>query len=194
MTTAQLQELDAQTLQKLLTDNAVTLVDVREADEYTTERIPGSVLHPLSQFDTQQIQSAPGTTLVLYCRSGNRSAQAAHQCLAAGFPSITHLKGGILSWKTTGYSVEKSKNTPISLFRQVQIAAGLLVVLGTFLGVIVSPSFLLLSGVVGAGLVFAGLTDTCAMGMLLAKLPYNQRAAAQSPVSIPQTPSTGVTP
>ncbi|MEN9247837.1 MAG: DUF2892 domain-containing protein, partial [Gloeomargarita sp. GMQP_bins_69] len=64
---------------------------------------------------------------------------------------------------------------PISLFRQVQIVAGSLVLLGTILGATVSPWFLLLSGFVGAGLVFAGVTNTCALGMLLAKLPYNQR-------------------
>ena len=98
------------------------------------------------------------------------------QCLEAGFNSVMHLRGGIPSWKNAGYPIEKSHNAPISLFRQVQIVAGSLVVLGTILGVFVSPGFLLLSGFVGAGLVFAGITNTCAMGMLLAKLPYNQQA------------------
>ena len=171
----QLQEIDAQTLRQWLDENTVTLVDVREASEYANERIPGAKLHPLSQFDPHQIRPSAGQKLVLYCQSGNRSAKAAKQYLEAGFNSVIHLRGGIPTWKQAGYPIEKSQNAPISLFRQVQIVAGSLVVLGTVLGVVVSPGFLLLSGFVGAGLLFAGITNTCAMGMLLAKLPYNQR-------------------
>ncbi|HEY9629335.1 MAG TPA: rhodanese-like domain-containing protein [Coleofasciculaceae cyanobacterium] len=174
--TPQLQEIDAPTLKQWLEHNSVTLVDVREPAEYSTERIPGAKLHPLSQFNPDRVQPPSGQKLVFYCQSGNRSAKAAQQCLAAGFTSATHLRGGIPSWKNAGYRVEKSENAPISLFRQVQIVAGFLVFLGTVLGVLVSPNFLILSGFVGAGLVFAGITNTCAMGLLLAKLPYNQRA------------------
>jgi rhodanese-related sulfurtransferase len=173
---AQLQEIDAQTLKQWLEDNAVTLVDVRETAEYAAERIPGAKLHPLSQFDPQKLRPVEGNPLVLYCQSGNRSTKAAQQCVEAGFNSVVHLHGGIPAWKSAGYAVEKNQNAPISLFRQVQIAAGSLVLLGTVLGVVISPGFLLLSGFVGAGLAFAGITNTCAMGMLLAKLPYNQRA------------------
>jgi rhodanese-related sulfurtransferase len=172
----QLQEIDAQTLKQWMEANSVLLVDVREAAEYATERIPGAKLHSLSQFDPHQIQPIPGQKVVLYCQSGNRSSKAAQQCLKAGFNAVTHLKGGIPSWKRAGYAVEKSQNAPISLFRQVQIVAGSLVIVGILLGTIVSPAFLLLSGFVGAGLVLAGMTNTCAMGMLLAKLPYNQQS------------------
>jgi rhodanese-related sulfurtransferase len=170
----QLQEIDAQTLKQWMESNAVLLIDVREAAEYASERIPGAKLHSLSQFDPHQIQPMPGQKVVLYCQSGNRSSKAAQQCLKAGLDSVNHLQGGIPTWKSAGYAVEKNQNAPISLFRQVQIVAGSLVVIGTVLGTIVSPAFLLLSGFVGAGLVFAGITNTCAMGMLLAKLPYNQ--------------------
>lgn len=175
----QLQEIDAPTLKQWLDHDSVTLVDVRESAEYATERIPGAKLHSLSQFNPDQIKSLTGQKLVLYCQSGNRSKQAAQRCLEAGVPSVTHLQGGIPSWKNAGYGIEKSQNAPISLFRQVQIVAGSLVVLGTLLGVLISPKFLLLSGFVGAGLVFAGITNTCAMGLLLAKLPYNQRSGHQ---------------
>ena len=173
---ARLQEIDAQTLKQWLEANAVTLVDVRELAEYAAERIPGAKLQSLSRFEPHQLRSVAGQKLVLYCQSGHRSAKAAQQCLENGFDSVIHLRGGILAWKSAGYAVEKSQNAPISLFRQVQIVAGSLVFLGTVLGAIVSPVFLLLSGFVGAGLVFAGVTNTCAMGMLLAKLPYNQRS------------------
>ncbi len=190
-TSPQLQEIEAQALQQLLLKDSVTLIDVRETAEHAAERIPGATLHPLSQFEPQQIQSIPGKTVVLYCRSGNRSSQAAQRCLAAGLPDTAHLKGGIITWKAAGYTLEKSHNAPISLFRQVQIVAGLLVVFGIVLGVTVSPSFLLLSGFVGTGLVFAGMTNTCAMGMLLAKLPYNQQAVLSQTVPV-QTSSAGV--
>ncbi len=169
-----IQEIDAQTLKQLLEDSAVKLVDVRETAEYAAERIPGAKLHPLSQFNPDRLQSTSDQKLVLYCQSGNRSAKAAQQCLEAGFASVIHVRGGISSWKNAGYDIEKSHNAPISLFRQVQIIAGSLVFLGTILSVLVSPNFLILSGFVGAGLVFAGVTNTCAMGFLLAKLPYNQ--------------------
>ncbi|NJN72195.1 MAG: rhodanese-like domain-containing protein [Limnothrix sp. RL_2_0] len=172
----QLQEIDAQTLKEWQEKENILLVDVREAVEYAGERIPGAILHPLSKFEPQQIQPNEGQKLVLYCQSGNRSTQAAQQYLAAGLSSVSHLKGGIPSWKSAGFAVKKNKNAPISLFRQVQILAGFLVFIGTVLGVMVSPNFLFLSGFVGAGLMFAGITNTCAMGMLLAKLPYNQNA------------------
>lgn len=175
----QLTEIDAQTLKQWFESNAVTLVDVREAAEYATERIPGAKLHSLSQFDPSQIRAATGQKLVLYCQSGNRSAKAAKQCFDAGFNSVIHLRGGIATWKNAGYAIEKSQNAPISLFRQIQIVAGFLVSLGTVLGLFVSPNFLILSGFVGAGLMFAGITNTCAMGLLLAKLPYNQRTGNQ---------------
>lgn len=177
--TPQLQEVDAQTLNEWLEHGSVELVDVRESAEYLAERIPGATLHPLSQFNPYQVQPPSGKKLVLYCQSGNRSTKAAQRYLEAGFTSVIHLRGGIPSWKNAGYGVEKSQNAPISLFRQVQIVAGSLVFLGTILGVLVSPNFLILSGFVGAGLVFAGVTNTCAMGLLLAKLPYNQQSGTK---------------
>lgn len=171
----QLQVLDAKTLKQALSDRSVVLVDVREADEYAAEHLPGAELQPLSKFDPSQVRPSDGKKLVLYCRSGNRSTKAASQLLSQGV-EVSHLDGGIMAWKQAGYPTQKTANAPISLFRQVQIVAGSLVLLGTILGATVSPAFLLLSGFVGAGLMFSGITDTCAMGMLLAKLPYNQRA------------------
>lgn len=172
---SQLQEIDALTLQQWLTDQKAVLVDVREPGEYANEHITGAASFPLSSFDPSRLISEKNKTIALYCQSGRRSAQAAQKLLEAGFPQVAHLKGGIPTWTAAGFSTQTEKNAPISLFRQVQIVAGSLVVIGTVLGVLVSPKFLILSGFVGCGLVFAGITNTCAMGMLLAKLPYNQR-------------------
>lgn len=172
-----LQTVDAPTLKQLLEQQAITLIDVREAAEYAGEHIPGAKLVSLSQLNPRKLAHDEGKTLVLYCRSGNRSTMAAQKLFDAGFTEVTHLQGGMGAWKQAGYPTKVNKNAPISLMRQVQIVAGSLVVTGTLLGVFVSPSFLLISGFVGAGLLFAGITDTCALGMLLARLPYNQRSS-----------------
>ncbi len=171
-----LQTVNAQTLKKLLEQQTVILIDVREPGEYGGEHIPGARLVSLSQFDPHKVPQYENTPVVLYCRSGNRSTTAAHKLLEYGFSSVTHLEGGMSAWKQAGYPTQINQNAPISLMRQVQIVAGSLVFTGTLLGAFVSPWFLLLTGFVGAGLMFAGITDTCALAMLLAKLPYNQRS------------------
>ncbi|WP_413201182.1 rhodanese-like domain-containing protein [Nostoc piscinale] len=173
-----LQTIDAQTLQQLLKQQTVTLIDVREPSEYAGEHIPNATLMSLSKFDPRKVPQTQDTQVVLYCRSGNRSTMAAQKLFDAGFTEVTHLNGGMTAWKAAGYPTKISQNAPISLIRQVQIVAGSLVVTGTVLGAFVSPWFLILSGFVGSGLMFAGITDTCALGMLLAKLPYNQRSSA----------------
>ncbi len=172
----QLQTVDAQTLKQGLEQQSVTLIDVREPGEFAGEHIPGATLVPLSRFDPLKIPQIPDTQMVLYCRSGNRSAIAAQKLFEAGFESVSHLSGGIGAWKEAGYPTVSNQNAPISLMRQVQIVAGSLMLTGTVLGALVSPWFLILSGFIGAGLIFAGVTDTCMLGMLLAKLPYNQRS------------------
>jgi len=172
----QLQTIDAQTLKQGLDQQSVTLIDVREPGEFAGEHIPGATLVPLSKFDLRKIPQDSDTQLVLYCRSGNRSQMAAQKLLEAGFGSVTHLACGIGAWKEAGFPTVQNQNAPISLLRQVQIVAGSFVVTGTLLGAFVSPWFLLLSGFVGAGLIYSGITDTCTLGMMLSKLPYNQRS------------------
>jgi rhodanese-related sulfurtransferase len=172
----QLHTVDAQTLKQGLDQQSVTLIDVREPGEFAGEHIPGATLVALSQFDPRKIPQTDDAQLVLYCRSGNRSAIAAQKLFDAGFESVTHLSCGIGAWKEAGYATVTNRNAPISLMRQVQIVAGSLMLTGTVLGALVSPWFLLLSGAVGTGLIFSGVTDTCMLGMLLAKLPYNQRS------------------
>ncbi|MEB3830798.1 rhodanese-like domain-containing protein [Phormidium sp. CCY1219] len=174
-TDKQLQEIDAATLKQLLDRQQVRLIDVREPAEYAGEHIAGAELMPLSSFDPRKIPFEQNQRVVLQCQSGNRSSQAARQVLNAGFPQITHLNGGISAWKAAGYPTIVNKKAPISLMRQVQIVAGSLVLTGTLLGAFVSPWFLILSGFVGAGLLFAGISNTCMLARLLAKLPYNQR-------------------
>ena len=173
--TDKVQVIDAETLKILLENQQVMLVDVRERSEYAGEHIAGANLMPLSSFEPALVPVEGDKKLVLYCQSSNRSGQAAQKLLGAGFENVTHLQGGLNAWKQAGYPTKVNKNAPISIMRQVQIIAGSLVLIGTLLGVFVSPYFLILSGFVGAGLLFAGVTNTCMMARLLAKLPYNQQ-------------------
>lgn len=172
----QLTEIEAIALKQKLDLQEVILVDVRESGEYATEHIVGSISRPLSTFDQNPIANLEGKPLVICCQSGMRSSRASQKLLENGYDhQVMQLKGGLSSWKAAGLKVQVRRIAPISLFRQVQIVAGSLVAIGTGLGVLVSPWFLLLSGFVGCGLVFAGVSNTCAMGMLLMKLPYNQK-------------------
>jgi rhodanese-related sulfurtransferase len=173
--TSQLTEIDAISLKQKLDLQEIILVDVRESGEYASEHIVGSVSIPLSTFDENLIENTGDKPLVICCQSGMRSSRASQKLLENGYEHVMQLKGGLSSWKAAGLKTQLNRNAPISLFRQVQIVAGSLVAIGTGLGIVVSPWFLLLSGFVGCGLVFAGVTNTCAMGMLLMKLPYNQK-------------------
>lgn len=170
-----IQTINPGTLKQWLQEKRVLLIDVREPGEYKNEHIPGALSVPLSKLQPEQIPTAVNQTIVLSCQSGKRSNMAAQKLVEAGLPNFLQLEGGLNAWKEAGYETEASSNAPISLMRQVRIVAGTLVFTGTVLGAFVSPWFLILSGFVGAGLIFAGITDTCAMAMLLAKLPYNQK-------------------
>ncbi len=173
-TSSQLQAIDPTTLKQWHDQGRITLVDVREPGEFAGEHIQRATLVSLAQVSPERLP-ADSSQVVLYCQTGNRSGQAAQKLLAAGVPSLMHLSGGLNAWKQQGLPTKINKNAPISLMRQVQITAGSLVFIGTVLGAAVSPWFLLLSGFVGAGLVFAGVSNTCMMARMLAKLPYNQR-------------------
>lgn len=153
------------------------IVDVRDADEFAREHIPGARNAPLAALGPG---AAPqGGILVYHCKSGMRTkANAAKLAEAAGLCEAYILEGGIEAWKTAGLPVAADASQPIELMRQVQIAAGSLVVLGVALGAVVHPGFYLLSAFVGAGLVFAGVSGFCGMARLLAVMPWNRALRA----------------
>jgi rhodanese-related sulfurtransferase len=122
--------------------------------------------------------------LYLICRSGARGNQACEKFLKAGFANVVNVDGGTLACQDAGLPLVRGQKT-ISLERQVRIAAGSLVLLGIGLGWLVHPYLLGLSAFVGAGLVFAGVTDTCGMGMLLARMPWNTRGSQSVTCSVP---------
>ena len=159
-------------LKQALERNEALLVDVREPGEFAREHIAGAQSLPLSAFDASRLPR--DRRIVLCCQSGARSGRALAQLEAAGVSDVAHLDGGLSAWKAAHLTTSIDITQPISIMRQVQITAGSLVVLGAALAALVSPWFILLSGFVGAGLVFAGVTDTCMMALLLSKLPYNR--------------------
>jgi rhodanese-related sulfurtransferase len=153
------------------------LIDVRTPVEFREVHVEFARNVPLDSLDPAALmQSRNGlkdAPLYLICRSGSRGRQACEKFLAAGFANVVNVEGGTLACVESGLPVVRGKKA-ISLERQVRIAAGLLVLLGALLGWLVHPAFIGLSAFIGAGLVFAGVTDTCGMGMLLARMPWNQ--------------------
>lgn len=158
--------------------HAVDLIDVRTLPEFREVHASIARLEPLDQLDPHKIaQSRNGRAdepIYLICRSGSRAKQAQDAFHKAGFTHAVCVEGGTQAWEQAGLPVVRGKKA-VSLERQVRIAAGALVVLFTLLGAFVSPYFLILSGFIGAGLVFAGITDTCGMAALLARMPWNRR-------------------
>ena len=158
-------------------DNQVDLIDVRTPVEFREVHAQGATNVPLDTLNPQKIaESRNGRSdepLYFICRGGNRSAKAVQKFLDAGIENVINVDGGTQAWDQAGLPVERGKKA-ISLERQVRIAAGFLVLLGSVLGYFVHSGFIGLAAFVGAGLMFAGITDTCGMGMLLARMPWNR--------------------
>jgi rhodanese-related sulfurtransferase len=152
----------------------VELIDVRTPVEFREVHADLARNLPLDALDpAAMLQSRSPQPLYVICRTGSRAKQACEKLLAAGHGNVVNVEGGTLAWTEAGLPVVRGQKA-ISLERQVRIAAGSLVLLGALLGWLVHPAFVGLSAFVGVGLVFAGITDTCGMGLLLARMPWNQ--------------------
>jgi rhodanese-related sulfurtransferase len=161
-----------------VSDPTIRLLDVRTPGEFAAQHIAGAYNVPLDTLaeHAAEIRASVADPVVLVCRSGQRARKAEDALKSAGMMNLHVLDGGVAGWVAAGNPVVEGAPR-MSLERQVRIAAGSLAAIGGFLAVFVHPLFALISGVVGSGLVFAGITDTCAMGMLLARLPYNRPAS-----------------
>lgn len=154
-------------------DQGARLIDIRDADEHRRQAIPGAENVPLSALEP--VYGHPA--VIWHCRSGMRTAANAPQLAAmSGCPGYI-LEGGIDGWRAAGLPVRTDANAPLEIMRQVQIIAGLLILLGVVLSLTVAQGFVLLPGFVGAGLLMAGATGWCGMARLLALMPWNRRAA-----------------
>lgn len=163
---------------RLLEQGEAALLDVREYPEWVEAHVAEGRLIPLGELRRDPAQVELAGPVLLLCRSGKRAAQAAEILQQRRDIQPVVIEGGIEAWRQAGYPVRTGKG-PIALERQVRIAAGALVLTGILLDFVL-PGARYLSLFVGAGLVFAGVTNTCAMGLLLAKLPWNR---AHEPVA-----------
>jgi rhodanese-related sulfurtransferase len=164
---------------QILSGNPNTqFIDVRTPAEFREVHVPEAVLHPLGSLNPASFEKETrfdrDKPLYILCRSGARATTASVDLAAAGFKNVQVVKGGIEEWAKKGLPVVRGAKQAISIERQVRIGAGALVFTFTILGILISPFFLALPAFIGAGLVFAGATDWCGMGLLLAKAPWNK--------------------
>jgi rhodanese-related sulfurtransferase len=153
------------------------LLDVRSPGEFRSGHVEGAVNLPLDQVSGGAVKALMGdradATVLLLCAAGGRARTAAKRLQGAGLRTVV-VAGGTNACVAAGLPIRKAQRGVISIERQVRIGAGLLVATGVALGTLVHPGFYGLSGFVGCGLVFAGVTDFCGMGLLLARMPWNR--------------------
>ncbi|MDR1658977.1 MAG: rhodanese family protein [Desulfovibrio sp.] len=157
---------------ELLQTSQAILIDIREAEEYRHLHIKGARLHPLSVLDILPPDPNVEIPAIYYCHSGNRTSSALKKLERRGHARTLVIDGGINAWEKAGLPVEKgSRSLPV--MRQVHIVAGGLILTSILLGHAV-PEFFVITAVVGAGLLFSGLTGMCGMASLLARMPWNK--------------------
>lgn len=168
--------IDAQTLRRKLDAGDVTLIDIREPDEFAREHISGARSVPLSTMEGGHFAVAPQGAVVFHCKSGMRTNSNCARLAAHVNGDALMLEGGIEAWKKAGLPVATDAKAPLELNRQVQITIGLLMLTGVALTLFVDSIFIALPAFLGAGLLFAGLSGWCGMAHLLALAPWNRRA------------------
>ncbi|MEV6202946.1 rhodanese-like domain-containing protein [Streptomyces sp. NPDC051771] len=153
---------------------APRLLDVRTPGEFRTAHIPGSYNVPLNTLREHRAEllSHLDEEVVLVCRSGQRAREAEQALAQAGLPNLRVLDGGMNAWEAAGAPVERGAER-WDMERQVRLVAGSIVLATGLVGLLV-PGAHLIGTAVGAGLTYAALSNSCAMGVLLSKLPYNR--------------------
>lgn len=164
-------------LKTLCEQGTVELLDVRTPLEFGEVHVVGAKNVPLDELKPESL-GEPTRTIYVICRSGTRGQKACDKLTAAGFTNVINVNGGTLACEQAGVPVVRGQKV-MSLERQVRIAAGGLALTGAVLALAVDPWFACIPAFIGAGLVFAGLSDWCGMGLLIAKMPWNRRAACK---------------
>lgn len=159
--------------------DTVCFIDVRSEDEYRSGHVPGSMCMPLDKIENGQVSVPQDKLVVLSCQSGNRSAKAKALLRSRGFTNVIEMEGGYSAWAGSGLPVNRfSKSIPV--IRQVLITAGLFVLSGTILGLLVHPGFFAVPLFMGAGLTFAGTTGWCGMAFILERMPWNRNSTCSA--------------
>jgi rhodanese-related sulfurtransferase len=157
-------------------DARILLLDVRTPLEFSEINVRGSISLPLHELTPGKVRKLllGKTACYIFCKSGSRAQLAAEKLSVAGIDNLYVVEGGVDAWAAAGLPVNKGRNV-VSLERQVRITAGFFVLTGVLLGFYVNPAWLALSGFVGVGLMLSGITNTCGMALILARMPWNNR-------------------
>ena len=173
-----MQTITPEALDAQLQNDDVIVLDIRDETDFNNERIPGAMLLPSAQIDEALQRTLAGKHAVFYCSSGVRTKNAAPSIDACGLSSSKYLLGGLNAWSEKGLPTVGGSNRklPLSISRQVQISIAILLLLfgGLSLTGAVWPVYLVVF--IGLGLLFAGVTGTCAMASLIMLMPWNQRS------------------
>lgn len=175
---SELKCLSDQDLQKwykngVLSDDVI-IIDVREPGEYKREHIPGSRNVPVSRLKSADFSADKNKIAIFHCHSGNRTKLARDVILSLNFKDTYCLPGGLAQWVRCNMPVNRNKDAPIDIMRQVQITIGILILTGVLLSWLISPYFILLCAFMGVGLVYAGVSGSCGMATLLSYMPWNK--------------------
>lgn len=162
------------------------LIDVRTPAEFETVHIPGAYNVPLDLLREHRDEIAKhlDENVVLICKSGLRAAQADETLRRAGLTNVHVLDGGMTAWESKGFTVKRGTER-WDLERQVRLIAGLIVAVSVLVGAFV-PGVQWIAFAIGAGLTVAALTNTCAMGMMLSRLPYNRGSSCDAQTLVSQ--------
>jgi rhodanese-related sulfurtransferase len=156
--------------------NIHELLDVRTPPEYASAHVPGARSIPLDQLRVEAFlaEHEPGTPIYVLCQAGPRARKAIEQFERAGCDDCVLVAGGTQAWIDAGLPVHRGVRSVLPLMRQVQIVVGALSATGAILALTVNQWFAVLPLAIGCGLLFAGITGTCGMALLLARMPWNR--------------------
>jgi rhodanese-related sulfurtransferase len=167
---------------------ACRVLDVRTGPEFEAVHVKHSVHQPLDQLNPADWMPAPGGSpagaLYVMCQAGGRAGRAGQLLARAGVPCFV-VEGGLDAWTAAGFPVERGASRVLPLMRQVQIVVGLVSGTGSALALFKDPLFAVIPLLMGAGLLFAGLSGTCGLALLLARMPWNKTGGRDG------TPATG---
>ena len=155
------------------------LLDVRTTPEYASAHVPGAILIPLHELKVEAYlsQHKPGTPIYVLCQAGARASKAIEQFERAGSKDCVLVEGGTQAWIDAGLPVHHGARSVLPLMRQVQIVAGTVSAAGAILALAVNHWFAVLPLFIGCGFIFAGVTGTCGLALMLARMPWNRGQA-----------------
>ncbi len=176
-----MQTITVTELESLSKKQPIELIDVRTPAEFGSVHATIAKNVPLDSLDPEALMSerngSASQTLYVICKSGTRGSMACKKFIDAGFSNVVNVEGGTSAWEAAGFPVVRGTKKVIALDRQMRIVAGTLILIGVVLGFQIHRYFFGLSAFVGAGLIFAGVTDICPMMNALARMPWNRGQA-----------------